>query len=409
MPKVVHVSQPVDAGVAKAVADLASAQQAAGWAVAVAAPAEGRLGELLRAEGIRHLAWQAARNPSPSMVRELRDLRRLLAQERPDIVHLHSSKAGLIGRLAVHGTRRTIFQPNGWSFCSVDGLMRRLTTLSERMTLRWTDLVVCVSDDERELAAAHGLDRTAADNPPRWLVVPNGVDTERFRPPTADEALEARRRLGVPADCPAVVCVGRIARQKGQDVLLAGWPAVRRAMPDATLFLIGDGPDRGRLERLGLPGVRFVGTSDDVLSWLWAADVVALPSRWEGLAYTLLEAMACGRSVVAAEATGMRQALLAPLPAVHRASAPALVPTAGPALRPPAGPAPVTASSPDLPPGGAVVPVESPAALAEQIVARLRSPALRDAEGAAGRRRVVAGFSLHGSLDEICGAAAALL
>src|SRR5450759_5502255 len=172
-------------------------------------------------------------------------------------------------RLAIRGKRPTIFQPHGWSFCVASGPARSIITLSERLATRWTDLVVCVSEDERELATRYGLcgDR-AISRSTRWTVVCNGVDTQRFRPPSEQEAATARDRLGLAAGA-AVVCVGRIARQKGQDILLDAWPDVLRSVPDATLYVVGDGPDRAQLEAQGVPGVCFVGPWDDVRSWLW--------------------------------------------------------------------------------------------------------------------------------------------
>ncbi len=439
MLSILHVSQPVDAGVANAVADLATAQQAAGWKVTVAAPAGGQLQATLERAGIHHLPWQASRNPSLSMATELRDLRRIIDAEQPELVHLHSSKAGLVGRLAIRGKRPTIFQPHGWSFCVASGPARSIITLSERLATRWTDLVVCVSEDERELATRYGLcgDR-AISRSTRWTVVCNGVDTQRFRPPSEQEAATARDRLGLAAGA-AVVCVGRIARQKGQDILLDAWPDVLRSVPDATLYVVGDGPDRAQLEAQGVPGVCFVGPWDDVRSWLWAADVVALPSRWEGLAYTLLEAMACGRSVVAADATGMRQALVKPIherridlagpqsPEPVGAGVSALAGAqvgaatrsglgTGPTAAPPVLPVPdlpvarvATTTSVAIPPAGAVVPIEAAPELAGELVQRLASPSRREAEGRAARRRVIAEFSLHESLEEICRRTSALI
>ena len=95
--------------------------------------------------------------------------------------------------------------------------------------------------------------------------------------------------------------------QKGQQDLLADWPQVRARVPEAQLVLVGDGPDRRALERLadGLDGVLFAGARTDVPLWLAAADVVVVPSRWEGMALVPLEAMACARSVVATDVNGV--------------------------------------------------------------------------------------------------------
>ena len=92
-------------------------------------------------------------------------------------------------------------------------------------------------------------------------------------------------------------------------MLLEAWPTVRRRVPSATLVLVGDGPERGRLEELAGDGVVFAGATHDVVRHLSAADVVAVCSRWEGMSLSVLEAMACGRAIVATEVAGIREAL----------------------------------------------------------------------------------------------------
>jgi glycosyltransferase involved in cell wall biosynthesis len=111
------------------------------------------------------------------------------------------------------------------------------------------------------------------------------------------------------AEGPLVVCVGRLCKQKGQDVLLEAWRTVTREVPDASLALVGDGELAATLRYMRVPNVIFAGIRHDVPMWLTAADLVAAPSRWEGFSLSILEAMALGRTVVAAEADGVREAL----------------------------------------------------------------------------------------------------
>ena len=179
--------------------------------------------------------------------------------------------------------------------------MRTAAVGWERLGSRWTSLLVCVSQAERDLGERAGC------LPERVVVVPNGVDTQTLRPASAADRARARTALGLP-DAPTAVLVGRLTRQKGQDVAVAAWPAVRAAVPGAHLVLVGDGPDRSALG-CGAEGVSLVGARADVVDWYAAADVVLAPSRWEGMALTPLEAMARGRSVVACDVTGVRESL----------------------------------------------------------------------------------------------------
>jgi glycosyltransferase involved in cell wall biosynthesis len=188
--------------------------------------------------------------------------------------------------------------PHAWSFSAVSGLTSSAATAWEVHAGRWTDLVVCVSEDEQEQGRAVGV--TAP-----MQVVPNGIDVEAFRPRPASAA---RARLGLP-DRPTVVCVGRFAEQKGQDLLLALWPAVTSAVPDAHLVLVGDGPGRAAAQAAAPASVTFTGARDDAAEFFAAADVVAVPSRWEGGPLVPLEAMATGRPVVGFDVAGMRHSV----------------------------------------------------------------------------------------------------
>ena len=313
-PRVLHVTQPTSAGVAVAVLDLAAAQSAAGWQVTVASPPDPTFVDRVRAVGAHHVEWVAGREPGPSLLREVRALRRTVRRVAPDLVHLHSSKAGLAGRLRRGLGSRVVFEPHAWSFEAVTGARRRIVTAWERLAARRTDLLLCVSEAERSAGIAAGVRGPFA-------VVANGVDLERCRFVDADERATVRRDLGV-ADGPLVVCVGRLCEQKGQDLLVDAWPAVRARVPDARLVLVGDGPWRDRLG--AAPGVELLGHRDDALRWMQAADLVAIPSRWEGLPFVLLEAMASGRGVVASDIPPIREVLEGVGTLVPTGDAPAL-------------------------------------------------------------------------------------
>ncbi|RKT55438.1 glycosyltransferase [Saccharothrix australiensis] len=349
--KVVHVSQPVTAGVAAVVRQLAVAQRDRGWSVSVVCP-PGWLPDRLREDGVDVRDWPALRSPGPRTAGEAVRLRRILDEVDPDAVHLHSSKAGLAGRLALRGRRPTVFQPHLWSFQTARGPLRLATALWERLAARWAHQLVCVSDDELAVGRANGIGTPAE-------VVCNGVDTTALRPRSR---VAARRRLGLP-DVPTAVCVGRLAHLKGQDQLLAAWPSVLAAVPDARLVLVGDGPLRDRWRASADHGsVCWWGHDAAVADFYTAADVVVVPSRAEGMALVPLEAMASGRAVVAFDVGGVRQSV---------------------------GDA------------GAVVPAGDVPALAEAIAARLADPLLAADEGLTGRRRAEVLFDVGRVADQV--------
>ena len=290
--RVVNVAQPTTAGVARCVADLVRGGLAADLDVTVVCPDDGPLGPELRDAGATWEPLAMDRSPGRRDLVAVARLRPLLADA--DVVHLHSSKAGAVGRLAVRRGRRgpvVAYTPHGWGWL-VGGPMAPVYRRVERALAGRADVIIAVSEEDRE-AGAPVLGRRAD----RLRVIPKGVDVTRFGPdgPVADRT-----------DDPLVVCVGRLSRQKGQDVAV---DALRRlAAGTARLRLVGDGPDRPALEeqarRLGVSArVELVGSTDPS-PHLRAADVVIVPSRWDALSLSLLEAMATGRPVVATDAAG---------------------------------------------------------------------------------------------------------
>jgi phosphatidyl-myo-inositol dimannoside synthase len=143
-----------------------------------------------------------------------------------------------------------------------------------------------------------------------------GVDNDRFYPGCG--GAEVRKELGIASDTPVVVCTARMVKRKGQDTLVKAWPAVLREVPDALLLLVGDGPNRSRVERLA----ERLGVSDSVIftgSVPWeempaytdAGDVFAMPCRTrllgleaEAFGIVFLEAAACGLPVIAGDSGG---------------------------------------------------------------------------------------------------------
>ncbi|MFD0315096.1 glycosyltransferase family 4 protein [Streptomyces flavalbus] len=355
-PRVLHLTQPAHGGVAEVVAALTRAQLAAGWRVTVGCP-DGELAHTVRRLGADVRCWAATRAPGAALAGEVRRAARIVAAVRPDLVHAHSAKAGLAGRLAVRGRVPTVFQPHAWSFEAVGGVTAALAVGWERFGARWAHRVVCVSEAERATGVRAGI-RAA------WAVVPNGVDGERFRPAPGD-ALRARLVPALRTRAPLVVCVGRLCPQKGQDVLLTAWDDVVRSVPGARLALVGDGPDRDRLRARAPESVLFPGAVADPVPWYRAADLVVLPSRWEGMALAPLEAMACGRPVVVTDVGGARESL-PPSAVAH-----------------------------------CLVPAADPAALARAVTALLDAPPLRAALGAAGHHHVRAAHDVRHTAEAV--------
>ncbi len=269
-------------------------------------------------------------------------LRRILRDARPDLVHLHTGRATWLGGLAARSlglpaltTRRMDRPLRGWRARWVH---RHLTGAS----------IAISAAVERRLREG-GVPET------RLRLVPSAVDPAALRPRAGREATRSAEDAG---DAVVILAVAALTRGKGLDLLLRALatPATDGLRP--ALWIAGEGPERGALEKLAGElgvGARFLGRRGDVPDLLAACDVFALPSRDEGLGVAALEAMAAGRPVVATRVGGLAESV------VHERT-------------------------------GLLVPPDDVAALARALARLARDPALRTRLGAAGPARIAEHF-----------------
>ncbi|MDP2307597.1 MAG: glycosyltransferase family 4 protein [Pseudomonadota bacterium] len=238
------------------------------------------------------------RSVSPTADRRaLRALRAIVAKVRPDLVHTHSSKAGLLGRLAARAEGvPAIHTAHAWSFS--DGLSwpRKVMAIPvEAVASRWTRRFIVVSEADREIAVRY---RVARDSQVR--VVHNGV-------------VDGPERAQPDADGPPILTmVARMAAPKDHLLLLRALTGIDAPF---SVRLVGDGPDRPQIaaavRELGLAGrVTLLGARGDVPALLATSHVFALISRQEGFPLAILEAMRAGLPVVASDVGGVREAVV---------------------------------------------------------------------------------------------------
>ncbi|MCP4141132.1 MAG: glycosyltransferase family 4 protein [Chloroflexi bacterium] len=141
----------------------------------------------------------------------------------------------------------------------------------------------------------------------RLINITNGVDTERFTPSNADKKLALRTQAQVAPDAQLAIFTGRLVPEKRLDLLISLWPALREKHPKAELMIVGEGAEEARLKAMAGDGVRFMGSTKDVLPFLQMADIFVLPSIAEGLSVALLEAMSCGLVPLLTDVGGARE------------------------------------------------------------------------------------------------------
>ena len=261
----------------------------------------------LRAEGIDVITIPMIRRPAPiADFIALFRLCRVLERGRFDVLHAHSSKAGLLARLAARivGVPAVVYTPHGFAFMiRANRLLRSLYRLAERLARRWTDLFILVSPTEIEAAYEARLWPRAAPPHPVFVMIQNGIDPDTV----GRDRNAARAALGLGDDDLVIASVGRLTRQKGHRYLVDAAQRVVSQLPSAKFVIIGEGELRHSLQRqidrLGLGDfVRLAGQRDDVRRLYAGFDIFALPSLWEAGPYTLLEAQAAGCPTVATTA-----------------------------------------------------------------------------------------------------------
>jgi glycosyltransferase involved in cell wall biosynthesis len=315
----------------------------------------------------------------PQLGREiapLRDLRaamqlaRLIRRQRPQILHTHTAKAGAVGRIAalLAGDARPPIVVHTFHGHVLRGYFDPVRTLGFRLLERWlatkTTKLIAVSPQVRDDLVALGV--APAE---KFEVIRLGIELERRVETDANARTETRRLLGVPEHAFVVGWIGRMTGVKNADAVLDAFRQLRDDGVDAYLCMVGDGPDRDKVEQraseLGI--VRrclFLGYQEEVAPYYAAFDTLILPSVNEGTPVSAMEALAAGRPVVATRVGGIPD---------------------------------VVEDGED---GYLAEPGET-AQLAEQLARLARDPELRERMGEHGRARVIDRYAVERLLDDV--------
>jgi len=297
-------------------------------------------------------------------------LARLIRQERPDILHTHTAKAGTVGRVAAilagrRGPRIVVHTFHGHVLRGYFGALRsRLFLLLERWLATRTTALIAVSPQVRDDLVALGVAPRE-----KFAVVRLGIELDERVDGEQDGRAESRRYLGIGAERFAVGWIGRMTAVKRTDDVLVAFKRLRDDGVDAVLCMVGDGPDRPELERraheLGvIRETLFLGYQEDVAPFYAAFDALVLPSSNEGTPVSAIEALAAGRPVVATRVGGVPD---------------------------------VVQEGED----GFLVEAGATDDLAERLAQLARDPALRERMGRAGRRRVLPRYAVDRLVDDV--------
>lgn len=238
-------------------------------------------------------------------------LTQLCRRRRYGIVHTHSSKAGILGRLAARlaGVSHIVHTVHGWSFHEyMPPIVRQGYILLERWMATFSDALIVVAEKDRLKGLQAGIGR-----PEQYHLIRSAIPVDAFDPARIDRQ-SVRHSLGISASAVVIGNVGRFSAQKNplEWVRVAG--RVARERPDAIFLLVGDGPLRAEVETLLIEeGIAdraiLTGLRRDIPQMMAAMDIFLLTSLWEGLPRVIPQAMAMGVPLVASRADGTAEAI----------------------------------------------------------------------------------------------------
>jgi glycosyltransferase involved in cell wall biosynthesis len=274
---------------------------------AVACGTGGKLIDELQAEEITVFEQPSLQSPIDPIAdaRAFASLYRLLRHESFDLVHCHSTKAGLLGRLAAKlaGTK-TMFTVHGWGFYNIDySRTAPVIARGERVIARITDALVCVSNNDLAEGRKHGImQRTES------TVIHNGIPPVSI--PTDRRTLY--QEVGIEPETTVVGAIARLAPQKNPLGIIRAGGELQQQREDVASVLIGDGPLAEECERYADEhdvDIHLLGFHEHALDLLVDFDVFLLPSWFEGFPLTMLECLHAGVPVVAYDVGGVAEAI----------------------------------------------------------------------------------------------------
>ncbi|MFN0204754.1 MAG: glycosyltransferase family 4 protein [Planctomycetota bacterium] len=257
---------------------------------------------------IRNIRWKADR-------RHIQQIREILRSGKFDIIHTHSSKAGALGRWAsiCEKQGRRVHTPHTFGFAFAGGFSagkRAVFYGIELLLGRFTHRLICVSPSEAQQAKKLKVIKSS-----RIAVIENGIDMEPFV--NVPARAHARTQLGLPQSETIALIVALLNSAKGQLEAVEAMSQIPRerrpllicagAVSDAEY---GAAVERAIVKYQLQDRVRLAGHQSNIPIWLAAANYVVCPSRWEGMPYAVLEAMAAGRAVLATATNGAKDAIL---------------------------------------------------------------------------------------------------
>lgn len=227
------------------------------------------------------------------------EVRKQIKKYKPDIVYAHSSKAGVIARLANFAMKnKSVYNPHGWAFnmrCSK--IKKNIYALVERILSHFCNEIICISEAEKNSALKKHICSLK-----KIVVINNGIDIDQYK--NSLNIRITRSDVGIPLNAIVIGTVGRLCEQKSPDIFIRVAKKIKEVLPNAFFIMVGDGEQKdmvlqyAKLHKFD-KSLLITGWVDDPIKYIQLFDVATLLSRWEGFGLVLAEYMICGKPIVA--------------------------------------------------------------------------------------------------------------
>ena len=242
-----------------------------------------------------------------SDLKSIKEIRKVLKKIKPDIVYLHSSKAGALGRIALlfNFKVKILYNAHGWYFnAQISNKKKKIFALIERILAIKTNKIINISKSEYESALKYKI-----ASKKKMCIIENGIDFTKFK--DSDKyRYETRKKLNIKDNEIVIGVVGRLSEQKDPITMIKAFKEVYEENKNVKMLFVGSGNLEDNIKKFAednniLDKVIITGWVDEVEKFIPAFDIAVLPSKWEGFGLVLIEYMACNKPIVASNVGGI--------------------------------------------------------------------------------------------------------
>lgn len=240
-------------------------------------------------------------------IKAIKQTRKIIKQEKPDVVYAHSSKAGAISRIALYFNSKIkkFYNPHGWYFnADISNKKKKVFLIIERLLALRTNKIINISQNEYESALKYKVAKAH-----KMCIIENGIELDKFID-CEKNRIEIRKKYNILEKEILIGIAGRITEQKDPFTALKSFNIIHNKYPNTKIMFVGD----GELKQDVIEYSRHNNLENNVIITDWvkhagkyisAFDIAILPSKWEGFGLALVEYMACRKPIIASNVGGI--------------------------------------------------------------------------------------------------------